>query len=339
MTELGRIECGSTASQDSLAALLLSSRLASEGIKPLTSAEYWQHPVLAGSPSALLEAPPETLCKKHGIANEMACRITALFDRAIALAFEVDRLKQSGIQTLTPYDEEYPCQFRYRLRDKAPVVMHAVGRLELLNRPGLGVVGSRDVNDEGAEVAKGAAQLASRLGYPVVSGGARGVDRLAMNAALGETGTDGTVVGFLADSMERQIKRPDTRRAILGEHVLLCTPYGPDAHFTAGRAMGRNKLIYAGSLVTLVVASDKKSGGTWVGAVEALRHGFGPVAVWRGLGEGPGNAGLEQLGARPIDSLSDLETLLIDAQSDPSLTVDQASIPEEAQLPFPRNSA
>ena len=265
----------------------------------------------------------------------MARRITALFDRAIAMAFEIDRLWQRGIHTLTPFDGHYPCLFKARLREKAPVVLHAAGPRELLNCPGLGVVGSRDIGKEGAEVAKCAARLASQLGLSVVSGGARGVDRLAMNAALDEHGAEGTVIGFLADSLERQLKQPDTRRAILDERVLLCTPYEPDAHFTAGRAMGRNKLIYAGSVITLVVASDEKSGGTWTGAVEALKHGFGAVAVWRGPGEGPGNQALEQLGATPVVSLDDLEALLADAQPKANSPGDQAPLKEEAQLPLP----
>ncbi|WP_420620198.1 DNA-processing protein DprA [Candidatus Poriferisocius sp.] len=332
MTEFGRIGCGGAANQDSLAALLLTSRLASEGVKPLTSAEYWQQSELASRPSALLEAPPETLCAMHGLAEEMASRIAALFDRAIAMAFEVDRLMQSGIHTITPFDEHYPCLFRYRLKEKAPVVLHAAGPLDLFERPGLGVVGSRDIGEKGAEVAKGAARLATRLGLPVVSGGARGVDQLAMNAAIGE---EGAAIGFLADSMERQLKRPDNRRVILDGRALLCTPYKPDARFTAGTAMGRNKLIYAGSLTTLVVASDIETGGTWAGAVESLKHGFGPVAMWRGPGEGPGNERLEQLGAMPVGSLDELGDLLIKALDKPMPDGQQTPPEGEARLPFP----
>lgn len=335
MTERERIGCGNRANQDSLAALLLTSRLASDEVKPLTSAEFWNHPELASAPSALLGTNPEALFEQHGLDKEMACRVTALFDRAIVMAFEIDRLRQRGIHTLTPFDEHYPCQFRSRLKGKTPVVLHAAGPRELLHRPGLGVVGSRDIGEEGTKIAKEAARLATRLGISVVSGGARGVDRLAMNAALDEHGAEGTVVGFLADSLERQLKRPDTRRAILDERVLLCTPYEPDAHFTTGRAMGRNKLIYAGALITLVVASDKKSGGTWAGAVEALKHGFGPIAVWRGPVEGPGNQALEQLGATPVDSLDGLEALLISAQAKPVSAENRVQVEEDSQVPLP----
>ena len=250
------------------------------------------------------------------------------------MAFELDRLRQAGIHTLTPFDEHYPCLFKHRLKEKAPVVLYVAGPLDLLDRPGLGVVGSRDIGSEGAEVAKGAARLATRLGLPVVSGGARGVDQLAMNAAIDEEGIAGAAIGFLADSMERQIKRPDTRRVILDGRALLCTPYKPDARFTAGTAMGRNKLIYAGSVTTLVVASDIESGGTWAGAVESLKHGFGPVAVWRGPGEGPGNKRLEQLGAMPVGSLDELEALLIEAQDKPMPDEQQMAPEGEARLPF-----
>ncbi len=321
--------------QDSLAAVLMTSKLASDGVKPLAASEYWKRPELANKPSELLGASSQVLCNVHGLAKEMADRINALMDRSIAMAFELDRLQHSGIHTLTPFDQHYPCQFRYRLRDKAPVVLHAAGPLELLDRPGFGVVGSRDIGVEGAEVAKSAARLASRMGLPVVSGGARGVDSLAMNAAVNEHRAGGSAVGYLADSLERQLKQPDTRRAILDEQILLCTPYRPDGRFTAGRAMGRNKLIYAGALVTLVVASDKDTGGTWSGAVEALKHRYGPVAVWRGPGEGPGNEHLEHLGATPVSSFEVLETLLIDVQSDPIPTETATPLEAQSQLPLP----
>lgn len=342
MAEIGQVGHGGRANQDSLAAVLVTSRLVSDGVKPLSAPEYWKQPELAQHPRLLLEQPPDALCQDGRLAAEMSNRISALLLRATAMAFELDRLRQSGIHTLTPFDEHYPRLFMSRLKEKAPVVLHTAGPLELLDSPGLGVVGSRDIGKEGAEVAKGAARLAARLGLPVVSGGARGVDQLAMNAAIDQQSTAGSTVGFLADSMERRLKQPDTRRAVLDGRVLLCTPYRPDARFTAGTAMGRNKLIYASALITLVVASDNEAGGTWAGAVEALKHGYGPVAVWRGPGEGPGNERLEHFGASPVSSLEDLEALLVEAQKVPESHKVGASAEYEARLPFsaqPTNQA
>ena len=68
-------------------------------------------------------------------------------------------------------------------------------------------------------------------------------------------------------------------------------------------------MIYGLSASTVVVASDHGEGGTWKGAVEALRFGL-DVVVWRGEGEGPGNAPLEAAGARALKDIDDLESVL-----------------------------
>jgi predicted Rossmann fold nucleotide-binding protein DprA/Smf involved in DNA uptake len=86
----------------------------------------------------------------------------------------------------------------------------------------------------------------------------------------------------------------------------LITPYKPTAGFTVANAMGRNKLIYALSEATLVVACDTDKGGTWSGAVEALRQDISPVLVWTGAGAGAGNRALIERGALPVDDIDGL---------------------------------
>jgi predicted Rossmann fold nucleotide-binding protein DprA/Smf involved in DNA uptake len=73
--------------------------------------------------------------------------------------------------------------------------------------------------------------------------------------------------------------------------------------------MGRNKLIYALSRLTFVVASDKDKGGTWAGATEALDRGYAPVAVWASEGASEGNAALLKRGATPISAIDELFAL------------------------------
>ena len=266
----------------------------------------------------------------HDFIGDFAQRIGGLMGRATALAFELERLEQSGIRTLTPFDEHYPTRWPERLGHKAPPLLYAAGTTELLGIAGLGVVGSRDVSPLGAEVAVGAAKCAVVRGIPLVSGGARGVDQLAMNAALD---SGGAVVGVLADSLSRKLRDADVRAAIHDGRAVMCAPYSPDAGFNAGNAMGRNKLIYAQAAVTFVVASDTGSGGTWTGATEALDRRFGQVAVWRGPGEGPGNEDLERRGAVPISAIEQLDTLLdgddVDSNIDAPLL---AARPEQGTL-------
>ena len=66
--------------------------------------------------------------------------------------------------------------------------------------------------------------------------------------------------------------------------------------------MGRNKLIYAASDYSVVVSSDYEKGGTWAGAIEALKAAWCPLFVRSGERVGRGNDELIRKGAH---SLSD----------------------------------
>jgi predicted Rossmann fold nucleotide-binding protein DprA/Smf involved in DNA uptake len=242
----------------------------------------------------------------------MGERIAALLEGATSFAFALEEAEQRGLRVLSRVGDEYPSILLDRLGRMAPPILYCLGDLELTKVAGLGVVGSRDVSQEGATVARGAAAAAVDHGLGLVSGGAKGVDRLAMTAAL-EAG--GKVVGVLADSLDRTARDTDVRRAISEGSLCLVTPYKP----TVSSAMGRNKLIYALSAATFVVACDAEKGGTWSGAVEALRQDISPVVVWTGLGAGDGNSLLVQRGAHAVDDLANLFPLpLADAERERS---------------------
>ena len=242
-----------------------------------------------------------------GVPSDVAQAIETLRSAAAEAILEADELGRKGIWMLTIVDAGYPSQLRDRLDSNAPPVLFGVGNKELLTGNGIGIVGSRDVDEAGAEVAKASAREAVKLGRSVVSGGARGIDQLAMNAAYR---VGGSVVGVLADSLLARIRKPDVLSALDGGQTCLISQQSPSAGFTPASAMGRNKLIYALSALTLVVATAEGSGGTWAGATEALRAHNGIVAVWRTAGEGAGNTALQGLGAAPVVDLESLEGLL-----------------------------
>lgn len=316
--------------EDSLVTILLVSRIGSKGMQPLSAPEYWKLRETCPRPSALLGQTEDQLVHEHGLYRGLASRIVVLLDRIRAMAFELERLEHSGIRTLTPFDTHYPSHLVDRLRSKAPGTVHAAGAIELIDRPGIGVVGSRDVSTEGAEVAQDVASKVAGMGFSLVSGGARGVDQLAMNAAFH---AGGSVIGVLADSLVRNLRKPDVRRAIYEDQVVMCTPYSPETPFKVWTAMGRNKLIYALSEITVVVASGTDRGGTWSGATEALEKGFGRVGVWRGPGEGPGNNLLEERGAQPIRSIDELEAVWeVGGQDIEEHSGSSPSRPEQASL-------
>ena len=47
-----------------------------------------------------------------------------------------------------------------------------------------------------------------------------------------------------------------------------------------------------------------------------MKGGYCRVAVWRGLGEGPGNEALENMGATPITDASQLRSILNNPRSE-----------------------
>jgi predicted Rossmann fold nucleotide-binding protein DprA/Smf involved in DNA uptake len=131
----------------------------------------------------------------------------------------------------------------------------------------------------------------------VYSGAARGVDATTMGAAI-EAG--GAAVGVLADSLERTLGNSEIRAQIDCGALTLLTPYSTRAQFTVGTAMGRNKLIYGLADWGIVVASDAEKGGTWAGAVEALKSGLIPLFVRAGEEVPEGNRLLIKAGAAPF---------------------------------------
>jgi predicted Rossmann fold nucleotide-binding protein DprA/Smf involved in DNA uptake len=143
---------------------------------------------------------------------------------------------------------------------------------------------------------------------PVVSGGARGTDRIAMQAALE---ADGIAFGALADSLDRTARQADVREFVSDGKLVLLTPYAPSAGFSVGGAMGRNKLIYGLAEFAVVVSSDHQTGGTWAGAVEALKANWGPVLVRDGGNVPRGNVELLKLGATalPAEQLPEISNL------------------------------
>ncbi|MYC85656.1 MAG: hypothetical protein F4X18_09085 [Acidimicrobiia bacterium] len=216
---------------DSLATILLVSRMARDGVAPLNASQFWRLVDQVGDPGGLPGRSEDDLIGS-GLAEDVVARVVGLLSRGVAMAFELDRLDQSGIATLTPFDEGYPRRLHARLGSKRPAILHAAGALEFLDQSGVGVVGSRNVSKEGAEVAKALGRQAASLGLPLISGAARGVDQLAMSAAF-QAG--GTVVGVPAHSLVRTLRSPGVRQAVQDGRTVMCSPYAPDSPSRSAR--------------------------------------------------------------------------------------------------------
>ena len=323
----------SLVNQGSLAVLAMTNRFTDVGVPPLKASELWRVLARVDDPGALLgldERAASDLTPGTGVEP---ARLVRLLDAGVALAARLEGLYERGISVVTALDESYPHRLRDRLELTAPPVLYCAGEISLLGVDGIGVVGSRDVGPEAVDVTRKVAHLVADSRLTVVSGGAKGVDSISMAAAY-EAG--GSAIGVLADSLERAIGQADNRRAMLDGRACLCTPYRPDARFTAGSAMGRNKIIYGLARVTLVVASAKGEGGTWSGATEALKKRYGRVAVWTGAGSGPGNDALVEAGGAAIEQpeaiLSFDAVELIDRRDQSQMEFGFGSAPQASEV-------
>jgi predicted Rossmann fold nucleotide-binding protein DprA/Smf involved in DNA uptake len=289
---------GSRRNQDALATLALTQRLVDAETKPFSAIEFWSLVDRIGRPSMLLQDDGS-----GNLPGTEHRRIKGLIEQATAVAFAAEELERTGIKVLTYFDEGYPTRLRERLGRQAPPLVYVAGAVSLLSKPAIGVVGSRDIEPAVARVARGFGTMAAERDFVVVSGGARGVDQLAMQAVL-ERG--GSAVGVLAEDMTKRLRDADTRRAITQGYLCLLTPYKPTLGFTVANAMNRNKLIYALADRTVVISTKDGEGGTWNGAMEALRRGYGSVYVWVGQGTTTGNQRLQAQGALGISSAEEL---------------------------------
>lgn len=289
---------------DTQAILLLCGSLGQSRAReaPLTQGEYnqvaqWlQREQLR--PADLLQ--PESLdrIKADGAAMPLARRVEALISRGAALALAVESWTNKGLWVISRSDADYPQALRSRLGKHAPPILYGVGERPLLKRGGLAIVGSRDTDEGGLDFARLVAMACSGQGVPVISGGARGVDSAAMEAAIEGAGI---VIGVLAESLARGAVAKKYRAAIRAGRLVLVSPFDPDAGFNTGNAMQRNKVIYALSDFALVVSATLEKGGTWSGATENLRRQWAPLFVRSEEPQLPGNRRLVELGAYSVD--------------------------------------
>jgi DNA processing protein len=260
--------------------------------------------------------------------DAMTARLDDLLGQAVPIAVEVERLTRAGITILARGDDAYPSRWRSRLREQSPPLIFLAGSISLLERGGIAVVGSREVDEAGAAFARAVGRAAAHAGSVTISGGARGVDREAMFGGL-EGG--GEAVGIVPDGLTRTLRSPEVRTWVAEEQLVLVSPSRPDAGFKVWRAMDRNKLIYTLSDAAIVVSSDEGRGGTWAGAVETLKHDWTPLFVRDGVDIPSGNRRLIELGALPLsaddlgsNATSDfLEQLLERAERESVRTVEQ----------------
>ncbi len=302
-------------SADTEVVLLLCGRFGGEkqeAYPPLAPREYgelakWLK-ALALRPSDLLTDAGRVALSSVQEARLERKRVEFLLGRGTAMALALERWARGGLWVISRADVgSFPQRLKDRLKNAAPPLLYGAGDKALLEKGGLAIIGSRDASESALSFTRGIAARCANEGLAVVSGGARGVDAAAMQGA---TEAGGYCIGVLANDLLKTSVNRQNRIGLQEGRLVLVSPFYPEAGFNAGNAMGRNRYIYTLADQALVIDSALRSGGTWEGAVENLKHGWVPLYV-RTPGEGAGNAALVAEGALPFTLTPDSTDTLI----------------------------
>ncbi len=153
-------------------------------------------------------------------------------------------------------DREYPAALLEA--GDPPVLLYAVGRIEMLKAASLAVVGSRNPTPQGRENAAGFAAALGHAGLTVVSGMALGVDGAAHAAALGTPASTVAVVGTGLDIVYPRRHHDLARR--IASNGLVVSEYSLGTPPLPAQFPQRNRIIAGLSLGTLVVEATLQSG-------------------------------------------------------------------------------
>jgi DNA processing protein len=207
-----------------------------------------------GLPSQALAAGRAALARAIG--EMLAGRILGADDQATAVAAALHWADAPGHSVITLADREYPPRL-LEIADP-PALLYVDGRTDLLSRPSLAIVGSRNATPQGIANATSFARAFSEAGLTIISGLALGIDAAAHRGALGGEGTTVAVLGSGVD-VAYPPRNADLHRAIAERGAVVSEfPLGTPA--ISGNFPRRNRLISGLARGVLVVEAALASG-------------------------------------------------------------------------------
>ncbi len=148
--------------------------------------------------------------------------------------------------------------------------VYCAGDLDILRRPSVSIVGTRDISPEGAARARRLARDLAEAGATVVSGLARGVDTEALTSAIHHGGQTCAIIGTPLEKAY-PVENARLQEEIYSEHLLI-SPFAPGEQTFKANFPKRNRVMAALSDATVIVEASDTS-GTLHQAAECVRLG------------------------------------------------------------------
>ncbi len=224
-------------------------------------------------------------------------------DTAGAVGVALAWAGEPGNRILTLADAGYP---RLLLETPdPPTLLYVKGRVELLNAPGLAIVGSRNATPQGAASAEAFAEVLAQAGLTIVSGLALGIDAAAHRGGLRGRGATVAVIGTGIDRVypagNWELARSIAEQGAIVSEFPLGTPALKE-NFPR-----RNRIISGLSRGCLVVEAAERSGSLITArlAAEQGRDVFAiPGSIHSPLAKGCHR--LIKQGAKLVDDAKDI---------------------------------
>lgn len=199
-----------------------------------------------GSAAAALDAIPNLAARGGGRAPKVA----SIAD----VEAEIRAVDKLGARYLFIGDDDYPPLLAEL--DSAPPALIVRGRLDLLKRPTVAIVGARNASAAACRYARALAHDLAGEGCLVVSGLARGIDTAAHQGSV-----DVATAGVIASGID--IAFPPENASLqdrIAEEGVLIAEQVPGREPLARHFPSRNRIIAGIALGTVVIEAAPKSG-------------------------------------------------------------------------------
>ena len=195
--------------------------------------------IFAASFAALREVVPA------GVARAIAQPPKPLANSQLELTLQW--LQRPGNAVLTLADPAYP-----------PLLLYVRGRAELLSRPGVAIIGSRNASAQGMQNAAAFAQALGAAGLTIISGLALGIDTHAHEGGLRTGASTVAVIGTGADLVYPRRNLDLAQR--IAEQGCIVSEYALGLPAMPGNFPRRNRLISGLARGVLVIEAAAQSG-------------------------------------------------------------------------------
>lgn len=239
----------------------------------------------------------------HALLTPVSAKTSALLDQTQAWAEQPDN------HVLTLADAAYPPAL-LEIADP-PMLLYAKGRVDLLARPSLAVVGSRNATTQGIVNAEKFSEALSLAGLGIVSGMALGIDTAAHRGgllAIEQTHAAGSTIAVIGTGAD--LVYPARNRALahqIAEAGCILSEYALGMPAIASNFPRRNRIISGLARGVLVVEAALQS-GSLITARMAAEQGRDMFAI-PGSIHSPLSKGCHQLikqGAKLVESAQDI---------------------------------